>query len=260
MHFGIRGLLITLGLWSTSVASLYAGRPLVIDDVAPVSVGQIEFEWGFLHARPSGGGRVQNAPIIGVTYGAMERLEMGLAIQRVNHDERGAAPVRGFEDLHFNAKYKFFDEAPLLPAFAAAVDLKLPTANRSKGLSTGKTDETALLIASKSFAPFALHSSFGYTVVGRVSDAHLRNRWRGGSAAEWTLDNRWSLVGEVFGASRAEQGGKNEADFQIGARLALQPSLVLDFAAGRSLRVSGNAFQATFGFTWTIDPRKLLSR
>lgn len=240
--------------------TVHAGRPLVIDDVAPVAAGHVEIEAGFSHARPRGGGRVQSAPSVGFAYGVLERLEVGLAIQRVNHAERGAAPLRGFEDLHVNAKYKFVDEAPLLPAFAAAFDLKLPTANRSKGRSTGKTDETLLLIASKSFAPLALHSNFGYTIVGRVSDAHLRNRWRGGSAVEWALDGQWSLVGEVFGVSRAEQGGKNEADFQLGARHQLLPSLILDFAAGRSLRSAGNAFRATFGFTWTIDPRKLIGQ
>lgn len=169
-----------------------------------------------------------------MTYSVFEQLEVGLAIQRINQDGPGTAPTRGFEDLHFNAKYKFLNETAGFPALAAAMDVKLPTANRSKGLSTGKADETLLLIATKSLAPLVIHTNLGYTIVGNLPGAKLRNRLRGGSAMEWALDSQWSMVGEVVGNSRAEIGGKNEADFQFGVRYALQPTLVLDFAAGRS--------------------------
>lgn len=105
-----------------------------------------------------------------------------------------------------------------------------------------------------------IHTNLGYTIVGNLPGAKLRNRLRGGSAMEWALDSQWSMVGEVVGTSRAEIGGKNEADFQFGVRYALQPTLVLDFAAGRSLRSSGTAVQGSFGLTWTIDIKSILKR
>jgi hypothetical protein len=67
------------------------------------------------------------------------------------------------------------------------------------------------------------------------------------------------LVGEIFGASRAAQGDKNEAAFQLGARYAVTPGFVLDAAAGRSLRSSGTSVQGTVGFTWTLDIAGLLT-
>lgn len=195
-----------------------------------------------------------------MTYGVLDGLELGLAIQRVDQDRPRIAPNKGFEDLHINAKYKFFDEAAGFPALAAAMDVKLPTANRAKGLSSGKADETLLLIATKSFAPLAIHANLGYTIVGNVDGAKLRNRLRGGCAMEWALDRRWSIVGEVVGTSRAGIDGKNEADFQFGVRYALPPTLTLDFAAGRSLRSSGTNVQGTVGLTWTIDIKSILKR
>lgn len=245
-------------LIETAVA--HAARPLTIDDVAPVAAGHLEIELGFHHGLPNGGGWDQKWPVAALTYGVFDRLELGLAIQRINQDGPGTAPTRGFEDLHFNAKYKFLNETTGFLALAAAMDIKLPTANRPKSLSTGKADETLLLIATKSLAPLAIHANLRYTIVGNVAGANLRNRLRGGSAMEWALDSQWSMVGEVIGTSRAESGGKNDADFQFGVRYALQPTLVLDFAAGRDLRSSGTAVQGSFGLTWTIEIKSILKR
>jgi hypothetical protein len=240
------------------IASVHAGRPLTIDDAAPVPASHLEIETGFSHGLPHGGSRDQNWPILTATYGVFNRLELGLAIQRTNQDAPQAKPTKGFEDLHLTAKYKFLDETAAVPALAFSLDVKLPTANRFKGLSTGKADETLLLIATKSFTPLTLNANLGYTIVGTTAGTKLRNQLRGGTAMEWAIYRQWSIVGEITGASRAEIGGKNEADFQLGARYALQPSLVFDVAAGRSLRSSGTTVQGTFGLTWTFDVRKSL--
>jgi hypothetical protein len=215
---------------------------------------------GFYHGLPEGGGRNQKWPVAAVTYGVLDRLELGLAIQRADQVGPRIAPIKGFEDLHINAKYKFFDEAAGFPALAAAMDVKLPTANRSEGLSTGKADETLLLIATKSLAPLAVHANLGYTTVGNAAGANLKNLVRGGMATEWRFIPRWSLVGEVTGTSRAARAEPNQADFQLGFRYAALPNLVLDLAAGRSLRPSGTSVQVTFGLTWTVDLKSILKR
>lgn len=260
MYIGEFRLILVVLVILIEVTTAHAARPLTIDDVAPVAAGHLENELGFHHGLPNGGGWDQKWPVAALTYGVFDRLEVGLAIQRINQDGPGTAPTRGFEDLHFNAKYKFLNETTGFPALAAAMDIKLPTANRSKSLSTGKADETLLLIATKSLAPLAIHANLGYTIVGNVAGANLRNRLRGGSAMEWALDRQWSIVGEVTGASRAEIGGKNAADFQLGFRYALQPTLVLDFASGRSLRSSATSVQGTVGLTWTIDVSRMFKR
>jgi hypothetical protein len=174
---------------------------------------------------PSAGGRDQKRPVAAVTYGVLDRFELGLAIQRADQVGPRIAPLKGFEDLHINAKYKFFDEAAVFPALAAAMEVKLPTANRSKGLSTGKADKTLLLIATKSLAPLAVHANLGYTIVGNAAGANLKNLVRGGMAMEWPFIPRWSLVGEVTGTSRAARAELNQADFQLGFRYAALPNL-----------------------------------
>ncbi|HXG50235.1 MAG TPA: transporter [candidate division Zixibacteria bacterium] len=231
----------------------HGGRPLVVDDAAPVAPGGLEVELGLYHGRPDGGGRDRRWPTVAVAYGLVEGLEIGLGLQRVSQDMSGASPVDGFEDLRLAAKYRIAESRGRLPSIAAAVDVKLPTASRSRGLSSGKSDQTLLAIATQPFGAFAVHANIGYTIVGRVHGKTLMNRIHGGAAVEHALDSRWLIVGEIFGFSRPSSATPNEAEFQVGVRYALHPSLVLDAAAGRSLRPRGTMAQATFGLTWTFD-------
>ncbi|HEX2229750.1 MAG TPA: transporter [Candidatus Binatia bacterium] len=234
-----------------------AGRPLAVDDAAPVAPGQLEVEFGLTHGRLDGGGREQAWPAMTMAYGLVERLEIGLSIQRVNHDRRAEPALKGFEDLHLASKLTVFEETDALPAVALSLDVKIPTGSKSKGLSTGKFDEAFTFIFSKAYAPLGIHVNLGYLLVDSPRNAKLRNRLRGGIATDYALNGELILVGEVFGAARAGQEEQNEAAFQLGFRYALTKSVVFDAAAGRSLRRAGPKLQGTTGLTWTIDAANL---
>jgi hypothetical protein len=255
-----RTIIVTFFGASAFPTPAFAGRPLVIDDAAPVAKSHFELELGFAQRKPFEGGRDQSWPVTMLAYGLLDELEIGLGIQRINQNLSGASKTRGFEDLHLNAKYRFLAEDRVLPALALSFDVRLPTANRRRGLSPGKTDETFLLIATKNWTPLTFHLNLGYTIIGHSRGEPLKNRIRGGSAVEWTFDPQWVLVGEIFGFSREVKAGQNESEFQLGVKYLLTPQLVLDSAVGRSLRSSGTVVQGTVGLTWTVDPPKLFPR
>lgn len=233
-------------------SSAFGGRPLVIDDAPVVSQNHLEIELGLSHARPENGGREQKSPILGLTYGLGRGLELALNIHRSNSDSRGEPPVRGFEDLHLAPKYNFFEESDYLPALTFSLDVKIPTANRRKGLSTGRMDENLLFIATKRFSDLAVDFNAGYLIVNSPAAQKLKNRAAAGFALRWEMDKQWGMVGEIHGQSRRAKGERNEANFQLGVKYLLADPLVLDAAVGRSLRSSGNNFQATLGVTWTF--------
>ncbi len=235
-----------------------AGRPLVIDDAPPVAPGNLEVELGFSQAQPHGGGRDQAGPVATVAYGLIDRIELGLSIQRINQDSRNEAPLKGFEDLHLTTKILAVAESPVLPAVSLSLDIKLPTANRRKGLTTGKSDQDLMLILTKSFAPLAAHLNFGYRIVNSPRDAKLKNVLHGGIAADWAFRPQWTLVGEIFGSSREAKGERNDAAFQLGLSYAVIAGLVLDAAMGRSFRSEATQVEGTVGLTWTWDVLKAL--
>jgi hypothetical protein len=230
----------------------FAGRPLVVDDARTVGAGDFQFELGLVQSQPEKGGREQAWPAMALTYGLYKGLEVGLGIQRVHSDPKGEPPVDGFEDLHLAAKYNF------LPGekydFSFAFDLKVPTANRRKGLSSGRFDESLLLIATKHFFPAALDLNFGYIIVDSPPGEKLKDRFFGGVALRYGLNENWRLVGEIYGLSREASGAKNEANFQVGVRFRPDLPVFFDAAIGRSLLPSGTRIQGTLGITWTQKP------
>lgn len=252
-HARLLGLVIIATFLLTDAKVSLAGRPLVVDDAAPVAAGHVEVEIGLSHTRLHGGNRQQALPTITTAYGIIDKLEIGLGIQRVNHHQRGRARVRGLEDLHLLTKFSIIEETEVLPAAAFSLDVSVPTANKSKGLSTGRSDQAFTLIMSKIHDLTGLHLNLGCLLVDSPRGAKLKNRLRGGIAAEYGIHPAIAVVGELFGSSRASKGEKNEAAFQLGLRYALNSSLVLDVAAGRGLRSSGASVLGTAGLTWTID-------
>lgn len=91
----LASLLIAALLIVLEATQSLAGRPLVVDDAAPVAPGHLELEFGFSHARPAGRGREQAWPVMTVAYGVIEPLEIGVGIQRVNINDADEAPMKG---------------------------------------------------------------------------------------------------------------------------------------------------------------------
>jgi hypothetical protein len=180
-------------------------------------------------------------------------FEIGLGIQRGNQHHRRETPIKGFEDLHLLTKFSVIEETEVLPAAAFSFDVSVPTANKSEGVSTGRSDQAFTFIISKVHGLTGLHLNLGYLLVDSPRGAKLKNRLRGGIAADYRIHPAVALVGEVFGSSRASKDEKNEAAFQLGLRYAISSRLVLDAATGRSLRSSGANVHGTAGLTWTID-------
>lgn len=235
----------------------HAGRPLVIDDAAPLSLHQVELELGVYGKRLVSDEREYVLPGIGLAYGVWPRVEIGLTLQRLEREESSAD---GFEDLHLTTKYGMFDETPRFPALALELAIKLPTANSRKGLSTGKSDQSFRISATKNFDSIAAHLNLGYLLVRSPPRDKLKNRIFGGVATEWLLGTGWAFVAEVFGVSREARAATNEVEFHTGLKYALSERLILDTAIGRSLLDTGTAVQGTVGLTWTVDVTTLLRR
>jgi hypothetical protein len=249
-RLALAALLVAIVCFSGEV---FAGRPLVVDDAHPVEERNVQLVWGFIHTVPEKGGRDQQVPAISASYGAYKNLETGMTIQRTNTDLKGEAPVRGFQDLHLFTKYKFIeeDEKGNVPAMTFLFDLKVPTANSHKGLSTGRFDEGFLFIATHHFFPAAIDLNLGYTVVGRRKRQALENQFFGGVAVRYGINENWRLVGDIYGLTRPARGEDAQGNFQFGVRYHYGDSTMFDAAAGRSLLSSGSRFQVTFGVTWS---------
>jgi hypothetical protein len=83
----------------------------------------------------------------------------GLGASTISLSDQGSAT--GLGDILLRAKYNLYRTQTA--AFAAAVDLRLPTGDKDNLLGTGATQAQALLVASGEYEWFSPHVNVGYT-------------------------------------------------------------------------------------------------
>ncbi|HWS72637.1 MAG TPA: transporter, partial [Thermoanaerobaculia bacterium] len=167
----------------------------------------------------------------------------------------------GAGDVELTLTHLFVPEAGAVPAFAGALEVKLPTA-KNRLIGTGKTDFTAWAIASKRLGNLDLHANLGYTVVGKPAGTNLSNIVDYAIAEEYHLSPRVDVVGEVLGntSSLGENGNEGggatgipaeaagaEKSLMVGMRYKWSPALA--FSIGVSYD-NNHALLIRPGITW----------
>lgn len=135
----------------------------------------------------------------------------------------------GLGDIWLEGKYKLHTADGLVPNLVPYVKIKLPTASKSDGLGTGKTDYELgsgfEWTIGKSVFPFV---KAGYRFVGKPSGKNLRNivTYQAGSTFALAPRNYLTLM---YSGREATQSGFSSAsdvliawDFQVGKGTSLQ--------------------------------------
>ena len=159
----------------------------------------------------------------------------------------------GFADTELKAKYRLFDEKDWIPAFAISGTLKIPTASESKGLGSGEADFGINAIATKNLSKkLALHLNLGYTFIG---ENHVDNELNYSLGCQFTLTEKWALVGEVVGVNNLN-GRKGDDPFSalIGTYYLITDNIVWDSGIEIGMSKAAPDFRFTMGFTWLFKP------
>ena len=84
----------------------------------------------------------------------------------------------GMGDLVLRGRYYVLDDRGLIPTVALTARLKIPTADRDRGLGTGEFDEGLGIEISKMLtAQWIGFVDLGYTFIGDPGGIDLRNQW-----------------------------------------------------------------------------------
>lgn len=129
------------------------------------------------------------------------------------------------------------EETRLLPAFAVAAEVKLPTA-RDTLIGTRRTDFTPYVIASKRFGHYDTHLNAGYSFVGKPRGIDVSNTLNFAVGVEDHLNARFDVVGEVLSTSAS------------GAAEGL---------TGAAPEIAGAEQVGMLGVRWAVRPRSWIS-
>ncbi len=232
---------------------VFASRPLTTDDAGTVQKGEFQVETGFDFARQDHR-EAEISPSLTVSYGLLEKMDVWIGSEYlfVRHEE-GENEENGLGDTALRLKYRFFDEADGMPAFAVSGMLKVPTASESKGLGSGKTDFSINTILTKNLGErLVLHLNLGYTFIG---EKHCSNELNYSLAAQFILTDRWALVGEVVAMNHLNgRHGDDPLSGLVGTYYLITDKIIWDAGIGIGMSRAAPNFQFTTGFTLLFKP------
>ncbi len=186
----------------------------------------------------------QNTTRLQLTYGLLERLEIGVdgpLLSIYTDPQSGTSGASGFGDLDLQIKYRLLPEKEnsKWPAFTVGIYVEVPTGNPRNQLGSGIADYWLNGIVQKTLSPrltYRLNSGIlfsGNTLTGAIGVRSTRGLvFTGASSLTVALSKRWLIGGEIAGALTQQFNlGKGQLQVQAGAKFALRKSIAVDFAA-----------------------------
>jgi len=238
-----------------TVGTVFAARPLTVDDAGVVDAGQYELEIGASVVHDSDR-EVLEIPI-GLTVGVLPNIAVGIGLGG-QYEERthvaGKDHESGLGDLVLGVKWGFLSETNWLPAQALSFSAKFPTADEDKGLGSGEIDYDVTWIASKMLTEIVgLHANAGYSWVGEPGGEDVGDIAHYGMALDVQLNDAVQWVGELFAEKELQGGTQTIVQCNTGFRGDVLENLTLDVAVGSGLHGDDAPdVTATLGLTWAF--------
>lgn len=227
-----------------------AVSPLVTDDADTVEPGRWQFNgvWDFSRADGTAHHLWTLNPVVGLT----PRLEFGVTFGWQWLDAGNpAANADGLTDFELSPKLRIWQQDEERFRISMRLDLKAPTAPRSKGLGSGETDLGAVLIATHRFGRTEADVNAGYTFTGLSRGRWRDDEWFVGAAARHELGARWTLLGEAH--ALIPPGGSTHfatVNFNGGAQFKLRENLLVSALIGSAAGPASPKLTSYLGFTW----------
>jgi hypothetical protein len=232
-----------------------AVNPLVVDDADTVEPGRLQLNSGWQFSG-TGSVRLQTLPVNPV-FGVHPRGELGLIFGYQWRDGHGAdsatADADGITDLTLATKRWLWQTKDEEFKMSARLDLKLPTASESRGLGTGNADVGAVLIATRCLGRTCLDWNVGYTATDASSGVFGDDHWFLGQAVRHQLNERWTLLGEIYALLPQENtGASSTLHFNGGAQFNVRENFLISALIGSAVGRGSPNFTAYVGFTWVF--------
>ena len=139
------------------------------------------------------------------------RLEFGAIFGYQWRDGSGSIPTAidadDLTDLTIAPKLRLWQGLEDKLKFSARMDLKLPTASDLHGLGTGNWDIGVVEIATYTIGKTSLDFNAGYYAIDISRADFADDRWFVGQTVRQPLNDKWTLLAEVFAFLPNTQAG-----------------------------------------------------
>lgn len=222
-------LLRPLVSWGLDHDNLDPNRPIAIEDAYVVPEGEIGVEGGILfNDRNQGKSQFTFQPQL--IIGAFRNTQVEISSDLVT-DPRTVVGADKSGNLTVGTLYNFNTETLNVPAFAARVQLGLPTGVNAKGVDTALTG-----VMTRSFGRWRTHLNIGYTFLGAPQGQERSGAYRVVAAVSYPLGYpmsfRDTIIVNLFTSQSELVGQRNPTGVGIGIRHQLSSRVVFDSGIG----------------------------
>jgi hypothetical protein len=234
---------------STLVA--WAGPPFVTDD--PETVGYRDWEVDIASQMSKDGDGISGtAPHFEVNYGLMPNIDLHILVPLSYVSPNEGSTHYGFGDIELGVKYRFIQEANLLPQVGTFLIIDVPTGSKSKGLGSGNVKTFIPIWLQKSWGPWTTFGGGGYWI---NPGSDNKNYWFVGWVLQRDLSKTITLGAELFYTTPKMRRDTTETGFNVGGFFTFTEKHHLLFSAGRDID-GPNRFLMYIGYQLTLGPRE----
>src|SRR5690348_15046210 len=141
-------------------------RPSSSNSADVLAPGVLQWEYGF--SKEWGADTDRQSALGGeVRFGVGRNVEFRWGGNSLINNTSATTYARGFGDQYFSGQIRLREESREAPALALSYAIKLPTADQSQGLGTGRVDHSWTFLASKEVRKITCDFNLGYQFVGR---------------------------------------------------------------------------------------------
>ncbi|HEY0170585.1 MAG TPA: transporter [Pyrinomonadaceae bacterium] len=213
-------------------------RPGVANPAEIPEPGVLQLEFGYGSNFRARDVRAAHAVPVTLRYSAAKRLLLQLDFDAVRSETDAQTRVRetDFGDTRVGFQVVALEEDEGRPALAFAYFVKLPTADESKGLGTGRFDHKLVGLLSKKVGETDVDFNVAYLSVGREGEPGREHGGQGAVSVTRDFKNHFGFEAELSGQSHDDvqprglfalgalrYGAGRRVVFDAGARLGLNP-------------------------------------
>jgi hypothetical protein len=239
--------LIVVLCWPLPV---FAAHPLITDDAGTQGKGKFLFEFNGEYGRTNKDDVIENGGQVAaaLTYGINDQIDIYVNvpysyIRMKETDET----EDGFFDTSVSLKWRFYEKEGLSLALKPGVTL--PTGNDEKGRGSGRITGNMYFIATKEFAPYAIHLNLGY-IRNENNVDEREDLWHASLAGEMKIIKDLKLVANI-GIDRSPDkcSGSDPAFILGGIIYTIRENLDIDFGLKSWFNKSDNGYSVLAGLS-----------
>lgn len=209
-------------------------KPIVSGDVPTAPKGIYELFLGYLLVE-NNNVNVHEIPFWEIVYGLTERQELTIEGPLLYRGDATSSTL-GIGDVILGTKYRLLGEPAADAGLSASLEVKLPTGDSNRGLSSGATDVDLRTRWGWQLRRQVVYFNLGYTWIGEKGNERRDNTWFYSSVWDHPVGDKVRLLTEVYGSTSDDPDGPNRLAASIGLKWKVRPLQQFHFSVGKSLR------------------------